>query len=275
MYIDSHQHFWKYSPADLSWIDDSMDVLKRDYLPEDLIDTLKSEGFDGCISVQAQQKEKETQFLLELSEHHSFIKGVVGWVDLQSDKVGEVLCDLKKYSKFKGVRHLVQDEPDIDFILRKNFQRGIARLADYSLTYDILIFPQHLENAYQLVKAFPQQKFVIDHLAKPLIKNKIMEPWATHLQRIAELPNVMCKLSGMVTEAKWGDWQEEDFYPYLDVVVRSFGVDRIMVGTDWPVSLLSGSLSSTINIVKNYFRSSDKTDIDKIFGGNARNFYSI
>ena len=211
MLIDAHQHFWHYNPKEYGWISDRMEKLKRDFLPADLIPELQAMKFEGTIAVQARQSLEETRWLLTLADENNFIKGVVGWVDLCSEEAEDQLKEFSANSKFVGVRHVVHDEPDDRFMARKDFRRGISSLQKYSLTYDLLIFPKHLPLAMELVKEFPDQPFVLDHIAKPDIKGQRREPWASGIRKLAQLPNVYCKLSGMVTEADWKSWKKDDF----------------------------------------------------------------
>jgi L-fuconolactonase len=277
MRIDSHQHFWHYSPDDYPWMSDAMPVLKRDYLPADLKPLLAESGLEGSIVVQARQTLEETEWLLRLADAHDFIKGVVGWVDLCSQNVETQLKQFTQHPKFRGVRHIVHDEPDDQFMLRPDFLHGLGLLAGYNLTYDLLLFPKHLPVALEVVQQFPNQRFVLDHIAKPDIKNQIVSSWDEGIRRLAALNNVVCKVSGLVTEAAWRSWKAEDFTQYLVVVFECFGPDRLMFGSDWPVSLLSADYAEVVAIVNGYLRSRRYTaDLtDKIFGGNAAAFYGI
>ena len=275
MKIDSHQHFWHYDPVQYDWIDGRMARLKNDFLPPQLGRLLKNNAFDGCVAVQARQTEEETTFLLNLADQFEFIKGVVGWVDLCNSNVKETLAHFSQSKKLCGIRHVIQDEQDDHFMLRDDFQQGISTLAAFDLAFDILIYPNHLEPAWKLVHDFPNQRFVIDHISKPFIKERKIDSWLADIQRMAELPNVCCKVSGMVTEASWDSWHPSDFTPYLDVVFESFGVDRIMVGSDWPVCLLAGSYNEVIGIVTNYISSLKPDAKQEILGLNARDFYKL
>ena len=252
-----------------------MAVLRRDYLPEELKPLLKAIQFDGTIAVQARQMVEETEWLLELSDKHDFIKGVVGWVDLRSPKLREQLEMYAKHPKLVGVRHVVHDEPDDHFMLLPEFRRGLAQLREFGLTYDLLLFPKHLPVAVKLVAGFPDQPFVLDHIAKPGIREGQVSPWREDLERLAEFPNVFCKLSGLVTEAKWKQWQPEDFHRYLDIVIETFGTDRVMIGSDWPVCTLSGDYASTMRIVIDYAQQFSARVRDDILGGNGARFYHI
>lgn len=277
MKIDAHQHFWEYSVEDYGWINEDMYLLRKDLLPQNLKPILDDNQFDGTIAVQARQSLVETQWLLKLADENEFIKGVVGWVDLRSNKLDEQLSEFSKHPKFVGVRHVVQDEPDDNFLLRPNFLTGIEKLAKYNLTYDILIFEKHLPVACEFVKHFPEQPFVIDHIAKPLIKKGDLEPWAENIRKLAEFPNVWCKVSGMVTEADWEDWTSRTFFPYLDVVFDAFGANRIMFGSDWPVCLLAATYAEVVAILKDYLDLKDFTDAEQaaILGENTRRFYQV
>ncbi len=275
MRIDGHQHFWKYNPIHQVWMTDQMAALRRDYLPDELKPLLRQIQFDGTIAVQARQMVEETEWLLELSDKHDIIKGVVGWVDLRSPKVREQLETSAKHPQLVGVRHVVHDEPEDDFMRLPEFRRGIAQLAEFSLTYDLLLFPRHLPVAVKLVREFPDQLFVLDHIAKPAIREGLISPWREDLKHLAEFPNVFCKLSGMVTEANWKQWRPEDFHRYLDVVIAVFGTERVMIGSDWPVCTLSGDYVSTMRVVTDYVQQFPKEVRDAILGGNCERFYGI
>jgi L-fuconolactonase len=275
MRLDAHQHFWRFSPSEYSWITDKMGILKHDFLPQDLEPLLASIGFDGCIAVQARQNLEETRWLLELAEKHTFIKGVVGWVDLRSDRLSAQLERFASHPKLVGVRHIVHDEADDNFMLGADFRCGIAQLLDFNLTYDLLLFPKHLPVAVQLVKEFPQQLFVLDHIAKPNIAEGLIDPWRENLKILADSPNVFCKLSGMVTEAKRNQWQPTDFYRYLDIVFEAFGSGRLMIGSDWPVCTLSGQYDAVMKIVMDYVRKLPPTAQAEILGDNCARFYQI
>jgi len=274
MRIDSHQHFWNYDPARDSWIDDSMDAIKRDFLPLDLEPNLVKNGYDGSIAIQADQSEEETMFLLNLAEEHRFIKGVVGWVDLKDRQVSERLEYFSQFKKLVGYRHIIQAEPD-DFMFDKGFRNGIKALSKYGYTYDILIYSRQLKAAINLVEAFPQQPFVLDHIAKPDIKNREFTTWSSLISELAKSRNVYCKVSGMVTEASWQDWKIKDFTPYLDRVFEVFGPDRLMIGSDWPVCLLAGTYSNVIGIVDDYLARNLPAQKSKVLGENAVNFYHL
>jgi L-fuconolactonase len=276
MKIDAHQHFWLYNSTDYSWIGDRMQVLKRNFLPEDLFRELKKEGLMGSVVVQARQTFDETLWLLQLAGQHDFIKGVVGWVNLCSEKnLRKQLDACCKSDKFVGVRHVVHDEADDNFMLRKDFLKGISILKEYNLTYDLLLFPKHLPVAQVVVSMFPQQKFVLDHIAKPLIKDKILSPWKEDMIRLATHKNVWCKLSGMVTEADWETHRPGDFSPYLDIVFNAFGPTRLMIGSDWPVCTLAGNYADVLNIVQSYMSEMPSDIQQKITATNCIDFYGL
>lgn len=274
MRIDAHQHFWNYDPNRDAWIDDSMDSIKRDFLPLDLEPNLVENGYDGSVTIQADQSEEETSFLLKLAEEYDFIKGVVGWVDMKNGHISERLAYFSQFQKLVGFRHIVQDEDD-DFMIGKDFRNGIKALSENSYTYDILIYPRQLKAAINLVEEFPEQPFVLDHIAKPDIKNRKFSIWNSLIFELAKFENVYCKVSGMVTEASWQDWKIEDFTPYLDRVFEVFGADRLMIGSDWPVCLLAGTYSNVIGIVDDYLARNLPAQKSKVLGDNAMNFYHL
>jgi len=274
MRLDAHQHFWKFDPFRYTWMDDSMRVLQNNFLPQDLEKLLKENKFDGCIAVQADQSVEETNFLLQLAEANAFIKGVVGWVDLMDEHIEQTLSKFSTYQKFKGIRHIVQAEPE-GFMLQDRFLKGISKLQDFNLTYDILIYPNQLQEAYELVQMFPNQKFVIDHLAKPLIKSNKISNWKADISKFSTHKNVSCKLSGLVTEANWDTWKADDFKPYFDVIFEIFGPKRLLFGSDWPVCLLTASYNQVVTIIENYIGSLALDDQKAIMGANTVEFYNI
>ena len=275
MRIDAHQHFWRYNPDEYEWIDDSMSGLRRDFLPSDLQPELERAGFDGCIAVQARQTIEETRWLLELAEASEFILGVIGWVDLQSENVRSQLKEFSGNPKLLGVRHVVQGEPDDRFMLRPEFSRGVEALEEFGLTYDILIYPRHLPVAAEFVERFPRQRFVLDHLAKPYIRKQEIEPWRSDLRRLAEFPNVYCKLSGIVTEAHWQTWTPEQIAPYISVAVECFGAERLMIGSDWPVCTVAASYTRTMNLVIEFLKRYPDAERDAVLGGTAATFWRL
>jgi len=275
MRIDAHQHFWRYDEREYGWIDDSLAALRRDFLPADLKPELECNGFQGCVAVQARQTLEETRWLLELAEHAPFILGVVGWVDLRSPRVRFELESLGRYPELVGVRHIVQSEPDERFLLQPDFLRGIAMLEEFDLAYDILIYGRHLSVAAEFVERFPRQRFVLDHLAKPPIKSGAIDDWARGIRELAALPNLYCKVSGLVTEADWQKWNPEDLRPYLDVAFECFGASRLMIGSDWPVCTVAGSYSRVMDVAKDYIREFSAEQRDAVLGGKAASFWRL
>lgn len=274
MVIDSHQHFWIYDPVRDSWISPEMEKIRQNFLPADLKPVLEQNGVDGCVAVQADQSNTETEFLLQLAEADDFIKGVVGWIDLRAENLYERLEVCSQFEKLKGFRHIVQGEPD-DFLLQSDFIKGVGQLVAFDFTYDILVYPTQLEASYTFAKQLPNVRFVLDHIAKPYIKKGEIEPWARDIKKLAELPNVSCKVSGMVTEADWYSWQNVDFVPYLDIVFEAFGTNRVMFGSDWPVCLVAAEYGAMKDVLANYVAKLSKNEQNKIWGENAAKFYSL
>jgi L-fuconolactonase len=275
MTIDAHHHFWKYDPQNYSWIDDDMKAIRKDFFPEDFLPFLKENAIDGTVLVQVNQHETETASYLEAAKNNSFIKGVVGWVDLQAANIKDRLDYWSSFPLLKGFRHIVQAEPDDNFMLQKQFCNGIGLLADAGFAYDILITPRQLPAALGLVKKFPNQLFVLDHIAKPLIKDGVLAPWKKNIMELAKAENVYCKVSGMVTEASYTNWKKEDFSPYLDVVTESFGTNRLLYGSDWPVCLVAGTYAQVKGLVKDYYSLFSDNEQKQIFGKNATVFYKL
>ena len=275
MIIDSHQHFWNYEPEKHSWIDDEMSVIRRDFLSDDLQKVFTENGVDACVAVQADQTTEETDFLISIAENNNFVKGVVGWADLRSESIEEDLLKYKKYDIVKGFRHVVQGEQDHNFMLRPEFLRGIELLGKYDLCYDILIFPHQLGATLEFVKKFPNQKFVIDHIAKPYIKDGFFEGWAVMMREIAKHQNVYCKISGMITEADYMTWTPEQVHPYMKLVLESFGASRVMYGSDWPVCLVAGNYSMVKALVTDFITDLCQEQQNAIMGGNAAKFYNL
>src|SRR5260370_2319254 len=275
MKIDAHQHFWRYDAARDAWITDAMAVLKRDFLPGQLAEECAANGIDASVAVQADQSENETIFLLELAKKSSRIASDDGWVDLLSPPVAERLEHFSHFEKLRGVRHVAQAEKDDRFLAREDFVKGVAQLRQFGFTYDILVYAKQLPAASELVARLPEQRFAIDHLAKPEIKARKTAPWAAQLREIAQNKNVFCKVSRLVTEADWHKWKSDDFKPYLDVVVEAFGAARLMFGSDWPVCLLAASYRQVKQLIEDSVKGVSAADKEKIFGGNAARFYGL
>ncbi len=272
--IDSHQHFWVYDQNQYGWIDESMPALKRDFLPGDLAREMASAGVQSSIAVQARQTAEETRWLLELADRHPAIAGVVGWVDLQAPDVEQQLERVSHHPRLVGIRHVVQGEPD-GFLDRPAFHRGIAMLARYGLTYDILVYARQLPAAVPFARAFPNQAFVLDHLGKPDIRGGEYREWRRHLDELAALPNVCCKLSGLVTEADWRAWTPAQLAPYLDAALESFGPSRLMIGSDWPVCRVAASYGDVIGLVRDAISEYSAAEQQQILGGTARKFFRL
>jgi L-fuconolactonase len=275
MRIDSHHHFWRYDAVQYNWIDDAMSPIRRDFLPGDLAPVIREAGIDGVISVQARQTVDETRWLLDLAHEHDFIRGVVGWVPLINADVKRHIERFKENRKLVCVRHVVQGEPDDDFILRDDFNRGVETLKEFDLRYDILIFERHLPQTIAFVDRHPQQVFVLDHVAKPKIKAAEIEPWRTNMRELARRPNVYCKVSGMVTEANPQTWTPEKLRPYFDVVLEAFGPRRLMFGSDWPVCLVAVPYSRWMNTVVDWTSDLSPAERERIFGATALEAYGL
>jgi L-fuconolactonase len=273
--IDAHQHFWKYDPIRDGWITDEMKILKKDYLPAEIETIYNHNQISGSVVVQVDASEYENSFLLELAAPYSFVKGIVGWIDFESVNLEEKLDGLSRFKLLKGFRHLLQGEKKRDCMLSPAFKKGLGLLEKYSYSYDLLIMPDQLGYTEQLVAAFPNQRFVIDHLAKPYIKQWIISEWKIAMKRFAPYQNVYCKISGMVTEANWEFWEEYDFRPYIDVILETFGTKRIMFGSDWPVCLLAGVYEDVKQIADDYFNGFSNSEQADFFGGNATTFYQL
>jgi L-fuconolactonase len=273
--IDSHQHFWRYRPETHGWIGDPMAILKRDFLPEDLAPLLEAEGFSGCVAVQASQSLDETRFLLDVAESHAFVRAVVGWVDLRAADLERQLGSFAGRKRLRGMRHIAQDEADDGWLAREDVIRGVGTLGRHGLVYDILVYARQLESAITLAHALPDQPFVLDHIAKPEIVRGRLDPWRADLTRLAELPNVSCKLSGLVTEARWDGWTPADFRPYLDVALDAFGPGRLMFGSDWPVCLLAGSYADVVGLARGAIAALSRDEQDAVLGGNAARVYGL
>jgi L-fuconolactonase len=275
MRIDSHMHFWKYTTEEYGWIDDSMKILRRDFLPADAKMEIDGAGVQAVVAVQARQTLEETRWLLELAEQNPFIIGVVGWVDLQSPECRAQLERFTSNKKLVGIRHIVQGEPDDRFLLKPEFTRGVALLEEMGLAYDILVFPRHLPVAVEFARKFPQHRFVLDHLAKPEIKAGKIKDWERDVRALAEVPNVLCKLSGMVTEADWKEWKPRQLERYIEVAIDAFGPERLMVGSDWPVCKVAAEYGRVMEVFAKAIDDLSENERDAILGGNAARFWRL
>ena len=275
MKIDSHHHFWKYDPRTYSWMNDKMDILKVDYQPADLKKEIDRSGIDGVVSVQADQSVRETDDLLEHAKVNDFILAVVGWLPLADENVRDLMDKYADNSLLRGIRHVVQDEPDDDFILGEQFNRGVSLLKEYNWVYDILIYERQLSPSIQFVDCHPEQIFVLDHIAKPRIGDSMIEPWKTQMFEMAKRENVSCKLSGIATEANWSEWKKEDLIPYMDVALEAFGADRIMFGSDWPVARLAVEYGPWVEICREFISTLSGDEQNLIEGNVASKVYGL
>jgi L-fuconolactonase len=273
--IDSHNHFWRYRADQYGWIAEGMEIIRRDFLPSDLLVNLRAAGIDGTVAVQARQTVEETEWLLHLSDTHDFIRGVVGWAPLTEPALEAVLARLCDYRKLKGVRHVIHDEPDDEFMLRADFNKGIQQLRRFGLVYDVLIFEPHLPQTIQFIDRHPGQIFVVDHVAKPRIGAKELSPWREHIVELARRENIYCKISGMVTEASWAEWKPDDLKPYFDIVLAAFGAKRLMFGSDWPVLLIASSYMLWADSVRRFISHLSSAEQDRIMGGTAIEVYNL
>jgi L-fuconolactonase len=272
--FDAHLHFWHYDPIEYGWIDGTMAALRRDFLPADAQAVMRCAGVDACVAVQARQTLEETRWLLELADAHPFIAGVVGWVDLQAEDAAAQIDSVAHHPRLVGIRHIVQSEPD-DFFGRPAFRRGVARLARAGLSYDILVYARQLPAAVSFAAAFPDQHFVLDHLGKPDVRHGEYREWRAELDRLAALPHVWCKLSGLVTEADWRKWTHGMLRPYLDAALDAFGPSRVMMGSDWPVCTLAASYSAVLDLLESAVSEYSEDERAQILGGTARRFWNL
>jgi L-fuconolactonase len=273
--IDAHHHFWRYNTQDFGWIDDAMRVIRRDFLPIDLEKEIRAAGVDGVVSVQARQSLEETHWLLELAGQNPFIRGVVGWAPLIAPDADKIVGELAANPKLRSLRHVLQGEPDERYMLRADFNRGLAALQLHNLAYDILIFERHLPQSIELVDRHPEQVFVLDHVAKPRIKDNLLEPWRKNILELAKRPNVYCKISGMVTEADYTRWTEAQLQPYIDTVLEAFGPRRLMLGSDWPVCLVACDYSRWVNLVRGWIKKLSVPEQNRILGETAVEAYRL
>lgn len=273
--IDAHHHLWDYNATDYAWIGPDMGVLRRDFGPENLHDEMRRAGVDGAIAVQARQTLQETEWLLSLAATHDFMRGVVGWAPLVDASISEVLQRLASQPKLKGIRHVLQDEPDDFYMLRKDFNAGISQLLHFNLAYDVLIFEKHLPQTIQFVDRHPDQVFVVDHIAKPRIRDGALSPWRENLKELARRRHCFCKVSGVLTEANWQSWRLEDIQPYLDAALDAFGPKRCLFGSDWPVLLLANSYAGWVATLRNFVSKLSYSEQERVMGGTAMEVYRL
>lgn len=273
--IDAHHHLWRYTVDEFGWIDESMQKLRRDFLPADLVQEMKAAGVDGSVAVQARQTLDETRWLLDLADECAAIRGVVGWAPIAGEDFPAVMEEFEDRTKLKALRHVIQGEKDEHYILREDFNAGIRSMQGSGLVYDLLIYERHLPQTIEFVEQHPEQVFVLDHMAKPLIREGVMEPWAARMRELAKRENVWCKVSGMVTEADWAAWGPETLRPYLDLVVEAFGVKRLMAGSDWPVCLVASEYGRWFEVLHQYFAPFSQDERDAVFGETAAQVYGL
>jgi L-fuconolactonase len=273
--IDAHHHLWKYSREQYPWMADNMDELRRDFLVDDLSRVLRETGIHGVVTVQARQMLEETEWLLALAERNDFMQAVVGWVPLVEEGVRDQLDKLSPHTKLKAVRHVLHDEADDFYMLREDFNRGIAHLKDFNLGFDILIFARQLPQTIEFVDRHPQQVFIVDHIAKPRIKDGMLAPWRENIVELARRENVYCKLSGMVTEASWTGWTESDLQPYFEIAMEAFGPGRLMFGSDWPVILVASSYQRWLETVHHAISGLSLEEQTQILSGTAKDTYQL
>ena len=273
--IDAHHHLWRYTPEEYGWIDEEMKDLRRDYLPADLTAAMATAGVDGTVVVQARQTMEETHWLLDLADKTDAIRGVVGWADIAGEEFPGCMEEFDGRAKLKGLRHVIQGEKDEHYILREDFNSGIRTMLGSGLVYEILIYERHLPDTIYFVDEHPEQVFVLDHVAKPLIAGGVLEPWAARMRELGLRENVWCKLSGMVTEADWKNWTPETLKPYLDVAVEAFGPERLMAGSDWPVCLVASEYARWFEVLREYFAGFSEADRAAVFGGTAIEVYGL
>jgi len=275
--IDAHQHFWRYSADEYDWVDDSMAMLRRDFLPAESAREMSAAGWNACVAVQVRQTLEETRWLLALADVHPSIAGVVGWVDLQAGAgaVRAQLAAFASHAKLVGIRHIAQSEPDDRFLVRPQVLEGLAVLPEFDLAFDLLIYRRHLPAATECVARLPGQRFVLDHLAKPNIRGRERHPWEEDIRALAAHRHVYAKLSGLITEADWNGWRRDDLRPYLDVAFDAFGADRLMIGSDWPVCLVAGDYRRTLDAVVEYIAARSTREQEAVLGGNAQRFWRL
>jgi len=275
MRIDAHQHFWQFDPIKHEWIDESMQAIRKSFLPTDLQKEIESVGIDGTIAVQADETEKENSYLLSLSDENDFIKAIVGWIDLKALDAIERMQYWKKHDKIKGFRCIMQGQEDSNYLTNKDFLENIKKLVPYGYTYDLLVYHNQFPSLIKFVEKLPDNRMILDHLGKPDIKNKNIKEWKVNLKILAQHPGIYCKLSGMITEADYERWTYEDLKPYLETAAEYFGVDRICFGTDWPVCLVAGSYAQVYEIIEKFSNQLTADEKNKLLGLNTMKFYNI
>jgi L-fuconolactonase len=275
MTIDAHHHLWEYNDRDYAWMTGAMTALCRNFLVPELQEVMRESGVEGTVAVQARQMTEETEWLLDLAGRNAFIRGVVGWIPLTDPDAGKHLERFAPNPKLKAVRHVLHDEPDDSYMLREDFNRGIRLLPGFGLAYDLLIFERHLPQTLVFVDRHPGQVFVVDHIAKPRIKARLLSPWREHMRELAKRENVYCKVSGMATEADWDAWTSDDLRPYFDIVLSAFGPKRLMFGSDWPVLTLAGGYKTWMDTFRSFIAELSADEQDSIRQGTAIAAYRL
>jgi L-fuconolactonase len=275
MRIDAHQHFWHYQPETHGWISDEMRVLRKDFTPEELKTVLADFSFDGSVVVQANETYDENDFLLDIAQKHNYIKGIVGWIDLLDPQAEVKMVAIKSTPAIVGFRTIMQGSPDEKYLGNKLFYENVKRLATFDYTFDLLVHNNQLDSLIRFTDKLPDNRFILDHLGKPAIKNKEYKEWKTEIKILAANPNMYCKLSGMITEADLKNWTYNDLYPYMEIAAEYFGLDRICFGSDWPVCLAAGSFATTYSVVDQFCGQLKQEEKDKIFGLNTKDFYKL
>lgn len=275
MTIDAHQHFWKYNGSDYVWMEDWMSRLKSDHEPRHLKPLMDTVGIDGTVAVQARQMVSETDYLLDLAREHDWILGVVGWFDFSASDLEETIERYAENSQLVGVRELIHDMADPQYAISQTHTNAVRMIGNSHLAYDLLLRPTHIPSAIKLVDMFPNQRFIVDHIAKPDISGYEIEPWKTRITELAQRPNVYCKLSGMTTEADIDSWTSSGLHPYIDVCLEAFGPSRLMVGSDWPVCTLAGSYETTMAVVLDYLHTLSPSEQLRVFSETCTEAYLL
>lgn len=276
MRIDSHQHFWQASRGDYYWMSPSAPILCRDYMPEDLKPLLEEHRINKTILVQAAPTVAETDFLLGIAREQDFVAGVTGWLDMDSKHFLEQFAHYSELPKFVALRPMLQDLPEDDWILRPRVVQSLRDVAAQDFPFEILTYPRQLPYVLKALDQAPNLRAVVNHISKPEIKARKMEPWKSLLREVAQHPNVYCKLSGMITEADQKNWKPDDLRPYVEFVLEDFGLHRVMYGSDWPVCLCAGSYDQVVNAISGILAPYlDDASAAEVFGDNAARFYKL
>ncbi len=275
MRIDAHQHFWEYDPKRHGWINDGMHAIRKDFSPNDLHNVMTQNGVSGCIAVQVDETEEETNYLINLASENNFIKGVVGWIDLKSTSAEEHMQFWKSHTVCKGFRCIMQGAPSELYLSNKNFREGVKKLSSYGYTYDLLVYHDQIPELISFTDQLPDNKMILDHLGKPDIKNKEIKKWKEQIRILAQHPGIYCKFSGLITEADHKKWKTDHLLPYLEIAAEYFGTDRICFGTDWPVCLLAGSYTNVIEVIETFANQLNTADKNKLFAENTMKFYNL